>query len=314
MKQEDFTHKNKPHWQALEKLLVDKKQAQADDFPRTYRRVCQHLALARSRLYSNHLIEYLNSLVLRAHQRLYGSSITRKKVILHFFAEGFPTAVREEHCLVWTAALLFFLPLFGMLIALQFEPDLVHTLLNSDTLSKMESMYQPGQERLGRERAAENDIMAFAFYIYNNIGIGFRTFASGLLLGLGSIAALLFNGLYIGAVAGHLTYIGFTETFWSFVSGHSALELTAIVLSGAAGLRLGLALLSPGRYSRLEALKRAANRAIPVISGAAMMFFLAAFVEAFWSSISFISPEIKYIVGLFMWILVLSYFFMLGKK
>lgn len=312
MKQERFTANNKPHWQQLEELLADSKQAQADDFPRIYRRVCQHLALARSRLYSNHLIEHLNSLVLRAHQQFYSSS--RKGLMGRFFAVDFPAAVRREQRLVWVAAILFYLPLLGMLTAIQFQPDLVYTLLNSSTLSSMEAMYEPGQERLGQQRDAESDIAAFAFYIYNNTGIGFRTFASGLLLGLGTIATLLFNGLYIGAIAGHLTHIGFSETFWSFVAGHSALELTAIVLSGAAGLRLGLAILSPGRYGRLDALKRAANHAVPVISGAAMMFFLAAFVEAFWSSMTFIAPGIKYGVGILMWVLVLGYFFMLGKK
>jgi len=314
MKQEHFSRKSEQDWQTLDALMSkEKADLQVSDFPRVYRRVCQHLALARSRLYSNHLIEHLNSLVLRAHQRLYSSNATRKGLMRTFFAQQFPAAVRQEWRLVWIAALLFYLPFFGMLIGVQLEPDLVHTVLETGNLVEMEAMYEPGQDRIGRERDAENDVMAFAFYIYNNTGIGFRTFASGLLLGLGSIAALLFNGLFIGAVAGHLTHIGFNETFWSFVSGHSALELTAIVLSGAAGLRLGLAILSPGRRSRLEALKWAAKRAVPVISGAAMMFFLAAFVEAFWSSMTFIDPMIKYGVGIFMWLLVLGYFLFLGK-
>ena len=231
-----------------------------------------------------------------------------------FFAEDFPTAVRRERRLVGLAALLFYLPLLGMLVALQFQPDLVYTVTDAGNLSQMEEMYEPGQHRIGRERDADSDVMAFAFYIYNNTGIGFRAFASGLLLGLGTLFTLLFNGLFIGAIAGHLTHIGYGEPFWSFVSGHSALELTAIVLSGAAGLRLGLAILTPGRHTRLEALKQAGSRAVPVISGAAMMFFLAAFVEAFWSSMAFISPEIKYGVGILLWVLVLGYFFLLGRR
>ncbi|HEC15103.1 MAG TPA: stage II sporulation protein M [Sedimenticola sp.] len=315
MNQERFIQRNEPAWRRLEELLAkDGADRRAADFPRIYRRVCQHLALSRSRLYSNRLIERLNDLVLRAHQRLYGSTATRKGRVGAFFAAGFPAAVRREARLVGLAALFFYLPLLGMMGALQINPDLVYTVTDADNLSRMEAMYEPGQYRLGRERDADSDVMAFAFYIYNNTGIGFRAFASGLLLGLGTLFTLLFNGLFIGAIAGHLTRIGYGEPFWSFVSGHSALELTAIVLSGAAGFRLGLAILAPGRRTRLEALKRAGDRAIPVISGAAVMFFLAAFVEAFWSSMAFIAPEIKYAVGIVMWIAVPGYFLLLGRR
>ena len=60
--------------------------------------------------------------------------------------------------------------------------------------------------------------------------------AAGLLFGLGSVLFLIFNGLIIGAICGHLTEIGYGQTFWSFVIGHGAFELTAIALAGAAGL------------------------------------------------------------------------------
>ncbi|MEO4017989.1 stage II sporulation protein M, partial [Pseudomonas rossensis] len=75
---------------------------------------------------------------------------------------------------------------------------------------------------LGRsaERAASEDWVMFGYYIMHNIGIAFQTFASGLLFGLGSAFFLFFNGLMIGAVAGHLTHIGYGQTFWSFVVGH----------------------------------------------------------------------------------------------
>ncbi|PAK99903.1 hypothetical protein B8W90_14245, partial [Staphylococcus hominis] len=69
----------------------------------------------------------------------------------------------------------------------------------------------------------------FGYYIMNNISIGLRTFASGLLAGLGTVLVLLFNGLTIGAAAGHLQHIGHGDPFWRFVCGHGAFELTAIV-------------------------------------------------------------------------------------
>ncbi|WP_309476022.1 stage II sporulation protein M, partial [Escherichia coli] len=79
----------------------------------------------------------------------------------------------------------------------------------------------------------------------NNISIGLRTFAGGLLAGVGTILVLIANGVNIGAVAGHLQAIGHGDPFWRFVAGHAPLELTAIVIAGGAGLRLGLGLVAP---------------------------------------------------------------------
>ncbi len=107
----------------------------------------------------------------------------------------------------------------------------------------------------------------FGYYVMHNIGIAFQTFASGLLLGVGSAFFLVYNGLVIGAVAGHLSEIGFGQTFWSFVIAHGAFELTAIALAGAAGLQLGWALIAPRRLTRAEALKRAARKSVLLICG-----------------------------------------------
>jgi uncharacterized membrane protein SpoIIM required for sporulation len=153
----------------------------------------------------------------------------------------------------------------------------------------------------------------FGYYIMNNIGIAFQTFASGLLFGLGSLFFLLFNGLLIGAVSGHLSQIGYGEPFWSFVVGHGAFELNAIVLAGAAGLQLGWALLAPGRYTRSEALRLAAQLAIRLLCGAALFLLIAAFIEAYWSSMTYTGATVKYVVGAGLWLLVLAYLALAGR-
>jgi len=330
MNQEQFIQHHEKTWETLEQWLELKenppkkrrvKDAPAPqeakknyDFPHAYRQVCQHLALARSRLYSQPLIERLSQLVLRGHQHFYKPRGHLLQNITHFLTLGFPATVRQEWRVVALASLLFFGPLIGMVIAIQINPDLIYSIADGDTVRQFQDMYDPERyERLGREREADSDVLMFGFYIRNNTGIGFRTFAGGLLFGVGTLFFLLFNGLQIGAVAGHLTHMGFIETFWGFVSGHSAMELTAIALSGAAGLKLGQALIWPGRKSRLRALRDNSGIAVKIIYGAALMFFIAAFIEAFWSSIAWMPVNIKYGVGIFMWILVISYFIFTGR-
>ena len=253
---------------------------------------------------------------MRGHQQFYRHRSHLGAQIIRFLFGGFPRLVRSEWRSVCVASLLFFgsLGLMGLLTYLY--PELIYSLVSPDQVSNMEHMYDPDARRLGRfsERGSGDDWMMFGFYIMNNIGIAFQTFASGLLLGLGSLFFLLFNGLMIGGVAGHLTRIGYGEPFWSFVIGHGAFELTAIALAGAAGLKLGWALLAPGRLPRGEALRLAAGKAIQLVCGVILFLLVAAFIEAFWSSTTFASPDIKYAVGSGLWLLVLSYLLLGGRR
>jgi len=130
---------------------------------------------------------------------------------------------------------------------------------------------------------------------------------------LGSAFFLFFNGLMIGAVAGHLTHIGYGQTFWPFVVGHGAFELSAIALAGAAGLQLGWALIAPGRLPRSEALRLAARKSVLLICGVMLFLLIAAFIEAYWSSTIGVAPMTKYLVGAALWLLVATYLLFAGR-
>jgi uncharacterized membrane protein SpoIIM required for sporulation len=114
-------------------------------------------------------------------------------------------------------------------------------------------------------------------------------------------------------VAGFLVTRGDSERFFSFVVTHSAFELTAIVLSGACGLKLGHAVLAPGRLTRTQALVRAARDTSPVVFCFFTMLIIAAAIEAFWSSAGWIAPPVKYGVGACCWALVFAYLGLQGK-
>lgn len=324
MNQEQFESRHAGHWDAFEQWLTARERprrragepppALADDeIPRRYRALCQHLALARDRQYSSALVERLHALVMRGHQFLYGAHPEAGPRVLQFFASGFPRAVRQASRPVLLAGLLFFGPLIALVVALQVHPDFIHTLLPPAEVRNFREMYDPANRTLGR-RSADADSMMLGHYIWNNVRIGFQTFAGGLLFGLGSVFFLVFNGIVIGAVAGHLLQIGFGAPFLQFVAGHSALELTAIVLMGGAGLMLGASLVMPGGLTRAHALQVAARAAVPIVWGAASMLVAAAFVEAFWSPITSVPPPVKYALGIAMWFLVAAYLLFAGRR
>ncbi|WP_339417230.1 MULTISPECIES: stage II sporulation protein M [unclassified Pseudomonas] len=320
MKQSLFESRHQPQWQAFAEHLKQLEQGKAKasdvaDFPHQYRRLCQHLALAQARGYSSYLIDPLQQLALRGHQQLYRHRSQLAANVLGFVLADFPRLVREQWRFVLIASLLFFGSLVGIALLVYLFPDLVYSIVSPQQVAEMQGMYDPDASRLGRaaERASSEDWMMFGYYVMHNTGIAFQTFAAGLLFGLGSVFFLIFNGLVIGAVSGHLTEIGYGQTFWSFVIGHGAFELTAIALAGAAGLQLGWALIAPGQLTRGESLRRAARKSVQMLCGVMMFLLIAAFIEAYWSSTTAITPWVKYLVGAALWLLVAAYLGLAGR-
>lgn len=322
MKQQSFENLYSEDWYKLDQvleqleakpLLPSRKRPMDAQFPELYRKVCHHLSLAMERGYSPSLQARLNDLVLRGHQQLYRRRAQFLQHLIEFVVWRFPNLVRENAVYVWIASGLLYLPGLLVFMFVQLQPELVYSVFDPAQVGEFEYMYDPSAEHVGRDRDAGSDIQMFGFYIRNNIGVGFQTFASGIFFCVGAVFFLAYNGLVMGAVAGHLTNLEYTQTFFPFVVGHGSFELTAITIAGGAGLMLGFALISPGRLTRLESLKRSASSAIQLIYGVILMLLIAAFIEAFWSSMSNLEPWIKYSVGAVLWAMVFAYLLFAGR-
>ena len=278
-----------------------------------YRRTCEHLALARARAYPAYIIDRLERLTADAHQLIYHRREAGAAKLKHLIATGFPAAVRSHARYVALAAAVFLVPTIVVALVVYWHPELILTVVSAETAASFEDMYSPSAESIGRTRTASTDWTMFGFYIRNNIGVAFQCFAGGLFTGLGTLFFLAYNGVFSGAVAGYLAQRGLSPTFFSFIATHSAFELTAIVLSGAAGLRIGHALIAPGRMRRREALVRATEETATLLYGITVMLVAAAGVEAFWSSATWIPAGVKYAVAAVCWTAVILYFARQGR-
>ena len=308
-------------WDELEKLLAairgkrkEQRDTHGERVAALYRCVCEQLALARARSYPAYLVDRLERLSSDAHQAIYQQREFGFGRLRALAAREFPRAVRAHAAYVWTALAVFVLPIIVVGLMVYSRPELILSVVDAETAAEFERMYSGAEEAIGRTRGAETDVAMFGFYIRNNVGVAFQCFASGLIAGIGSLFYLAYNGVLSGAVAGYLTERGLSETFYSFVVTHAAFELTAIVLSGAAGLRMGHALLMPGRLSRRQALVVAARESIVIVYGVAVMLLIAAAIEAFWSSAVWIPPTMKYSVAAACWIAVIAYLTLQGRN
>jgi uncharacterized membrane protein SpoIIM required for sporulation len=319
-----FEQRYQPEWDELTALLKTLRRprllrrppasaAGSERVASLYRRACEQLALARARAYPAYLTDRLEQLTADAHQTIYQTAELGIGKLRKVVSYDFPRAVRAHSTYVWLALAVFALPTLVVGLLVYFRPELILSVVNDAQASDFERMYSESAENLGRTRDAESDWYMFGFYIRNNIGIAFQCFAGGFFAGLGSLFFLAFNGAFSGAIGGYLTAKGLSSTFYSFIATHSAFELTAIVLSGAAGLRLGHSLLVPGRHTRTRSLVLAAQETAVIIYGVFAFLLVAAAIEAFWSSARWMPLSMKYGVAALCWLGVLSYLTMQGR-
>lgn len=279
-----------------------------------YRRACEHLALARARAYPAYLVERLERLTSDGHQLIYQRRDYGIARLRELVAVDFPAAVRANRRYVAVAAAAFWIPTLVLGVLIYAQPELILSVVSWDTAAGFEQMYSKDAESIGRVREAATDWTMFGFYIRNNISVSFQCFAGGLFAGVGTLFFLVYNGAFGGAVAGYLVARGLSSTFFSFVATHSAFEITAIVLSGAAGLKIGSALIWPGRRTRLQSLVTASRDSATLLYGVIAMLLVAAGVEAFWSSASWLPPYVKYSVAAMCWAAVIGYFTFQGRR
>jgi uncharacterized membrane protein SpoIIM required for sporulation len=316
MKQSWFEAQGEALWREHAALLSalerGGKHPRSAALPEEHTRICAMLALARERRYTLGLIDRLEELALRGQRVLYAGRADPEPLLKGLLVR-FPRAVRATWALHALAFVLFAGPWLFSMALVGNRPDLATMVVDPATLTRMEEMYDPYGEAQSGERTISDDFLMFGYYIWNNIGIALRTFGAGAGLGLGSGVILVYNGMVIGAVSGHLTSVGLGHTFWPFVIGHGSFELTAIVIAGAAGLKLGWGIVAPGRRGRAAALREGAREALPLILGAGGMLTVAAGIEAFWSPSRVIPDPIKLGVGAVLWIMVLGYLTLGGR-
>jgi uncharacterized membrane protein SpoIIM required for sporulation len=282
-----------------------------------YLDLCADLSRAQAARYSAQLVDYLQGLTAAAHSVLYGSQAKSRlfgrgqgRVTWPAVLEAFPRAVRRHRTAMLVSFLLFFVPMFGGLFATLVHPSFAASIVPESMLRPLVHSYRQGFDE---GRGAGVDAAMAGFYVHNNVGIALRCFATGIAFGLGSAFYLVENGLTTGAIMGYVAAQGAGGNIFTFIVGHGSLELGAIVLAGGAGLSIGWSVVAPGDQTRLASLQAASRSVTVVVLGAALMLFMAAAVEGFWSASS-VPASLKRAVGGLMFLTVAAYILLAGRR
>ncbi len=328
MKAAEFVDSRMAQWRELDRLCDDLETSRKKlgtrkrmEFAALYRSACADLALADSNQVPLKTVRYLHRLVGRSHNQLYRSKRFDLASWHHQMFNVVPKQLYHDRYLRIAFVIFWGGFLASFVLASKYSPVASYAIevVGGDGLVQMEEMYSgpPFQESDYLESGVfDIDRSAAAgFYIFHNTSIGLRCFVMGLLFGVGGLFATVFNALYLGAIFGYMTTAprGVQDNFFEFVTAHGPFELNAIVLSAAAGMRLGFSLVSTQGLTRVASLTKAGRESLPIMAVAVVLFFLAALIEGFLSP----SPApyaVKALVAGLSTLMLLAYFVILGTR
>jgi uncharacterized membrane protein SpoIIM required for sporulation len=298
-------------WKQLDTLLkqVEKRglrALEANDIralASLYRSVSADLARARTQQLGNLVVQNLQALATRSYSQIYqGSRSQEWRSVLGFYRWGFPAAVQQARGYIALAVALFGLSgLVSWWLAWQ-DPTFLALVVPQDLITQVRDRQQLWMGSIvGIEPFASTNIMI------NNIRVSCSVVAGGMTAGILTACIVLMNGINLGAIAALVGQNNLAYPFWAFVFPHGALELPAIFLAAAAGFLLARALLFPGKFRRVDALKLYGQQAVQLVFGVIPMLVIAGTIEGFFSPNPGVPNFLKYVVGTGLFVALLAY-------
>jgi len=281
MNLERFLERGRHDWARLDELITQARgrperlgPSGIRELGRLYRVAAADLALARRRWPGDPMVTRLSALVGGARPLVYDTE-SQNEGLVGFFATTYWQRVWERPRLLFVSAVLMFLPAGLAVWWAYVDPAAALGIVPE----QFRGATEPRAGDLGFSVAEQAEFASAVFT--NNIRVTMLAFAGGIAAGLGTAFTLIYNGSFIGAVAGLTFAAGHGRLFMELVTAHGVLELSCIVVTASAGLRMGLAIVLPGKRTRGQALVEEARQAVAIVLGTAPWLVLAGLVEGF---------------------------------
>lgn len=312
-----FINQRKNAWQRLEDLLklLDSSslrrlnREEVRELGRIYRRTASDLAIARAESRDPRLVNYLNSLVIRAHGRIYRADAQGGKRIRRFFTHELPQTFRRTWRYTFLSFSVFAVFAVFSFVATRYDPEFselvgVHPAFRESYIETKTHWW---------EQLNEANQEGASMIMTHNIQVTIYTFAFGATLGIGTLFFLAFNGANIASVLALTYHAGFGNDLVTFMVAHGVVELSCIFIAGGAGLLIGSAMIMPGNLTRADALKTRGMEAVRLMIGVAILLVVAGTIEGFISPAP-IDPRIKYTIAIVTGVALYSYLLLVGHE
>lgn len=279
MREALFIKQNKDKWLEFENALKNNLSADAVELGDLYMEITDNLSYAQTFYPQSQTTHYLNQLSSMAHQKLYKNQKTDRWQLLKYWTYAFPLEHYKNRKYLLISFLTFLV--FCVIGAFSAHEDgyFVRSILGDAYVNMTLDNIAENDPLAVYKQAQEIDM--FMGITINNIRVAFIAYVFGILLGVGSLTVMMQNGIMLGSFQYFFYEKGLlwesARTIWI----HGTIEISVIIIAGAAGLLTGSSLLFPGTYTRLEAFKRGAKSGLKMVISTVPFFIVAGFLEGF---------------------------------
>lgn len=281
MKEVTFIRQNIEKWRSAELVVDAVGETEATQLADTYIDVISDLAFAQTHYPESKITRYLNNLASALHNEIYRSQRYRWSRLVTFWTDEVPRTMWEARRELLTSFIIFLASaLVGMLSQL-FDPEFCRIILGDNYVDMTLQNIANGEPMAVYNGDPESDM--FSMITLNNVKVSFVTFVLGVFTSIGTGFILFQNGVMLGSFQTFFAQHGLLWQSALAVWLHGTLEISAIIVAGAAGIAMGNGWLFPGTYPRLVSFRRGARRGLRIVVGAVPLFVVAGFIEGFFT-------------------------------
>jgi uncharacterized membrane protein SpoIIM required for sporulation len=307
-----FVKRNQERWQGIEQTLTATPRPHPDRLAEIYIELTDDLSFARTQYPKSRVTHYLNTLASKIHLEIYKNKKEDKNRFITFWKYELPAVLYESRKQLLYALVIFILAASIGSVSAYFDETFVRLIMGDDYVNMTLENIEQGNPLAVYGKMQEAD-MFFAI-TFNNIKVSFYAFIAGLFFSVGSGFMLFQNGVMVGAFLTFFLKKDLLIHSLTVIMLHGTIELSSIVIAGAAGFVMGNSFLFPGTYSRFESFKAGVLKGVKIIVGLIPLFILAGFIESFITRYTTMPWGVKaLIIGLSAW-LILFYFVFYPRK
>ena len=281
MKEVSFIRQNIDKWRGTEVLLRRVSEVTPDELAEAYVEVTSDLAFSQSHYPKSRITVYLNNLASSLHQAIYRNKREKWSRLVTFWTHEMPLTMWQERRCLLVSLLIFVAGVFIGALSQEHDPEFVRLILGNHYVDMtLENM------SLGDPMAVYNgsdELPMFLGITLNNIYVSFLVFVAGVLTSFCTGLVLLQNGIMMGAFQTFFFQYGYYADSLLAVWLHGTIEISSIIVAGAAGVALGSGWLFPGTYPRMAAFRMGARRGLKIVVGTVPLFVVAGFIESFFT-------------------------------
>lgn len=312
MREAAFIKRNQERWQAIEGTLMSGQRPHPDHLAEIFIELTDDLSFARTQYPKSRVTQYLNTLASKIHLEIYKNKKEDKNRFITFWKYELPEVIYESRKQLLYAFLIFSVAVGIGSVSAFYDETFVRLIMGDDYVNMTIENIEQGNPLAVYGKMKEAD-MFFAI-TFNNIKVSFYAFIAGLFFSVGSGFLLFQNGVMVGAFLTFFLKKDLLIHSLTVIMLHGTIELSSIVIAGAAGFVMGNSFLFPGTYSRFESFKAGVLKGVKIIIGLIPLFILAGLIESFVTRYTFMPWGIKaIIIGLSAW-LILFYFVFYPRK